>query len=179
MRLIDRVPSRAYPYKWISADVCDRPSLMAAVEGCTMLYNLGAEHLCAAAEPHRITRIVFTSTVAVYGASARELDNSSPLRPFNEYGRTKLQAEQVYREWALCAPDRSLTRPTVVFGPGNRGNVYTLLRKWCAGAPASLAMGAIASRSPTLRTLPTFYCMSWGSGPACTSTTTRTSLIRT
>jgi hypothetical protein len=44
MRLIDRVPSRAYPYKWISADVCDRPSLMAAVEGCTMLYNLAAEH---------------------------------------------------------------------------------------------------------------------------------------
>ena len=44
MRLIDRVPSRAYPYKWISADVCDRPSLMAAVEGCTMLYNRAAEH---------------------------------------------------------------------------------------------------------------------------------------
>jgi nucleoside-diphosphate-sugar epimerase len=71
----------------------------------------------------------------VYGAADRELDETAPLRPFNEYGRTKAQAEEVFRDWAARAPERSLVivRPTVVFGPGNRGNVYTLLAQIARG----------------------------------------------
>ena len=45
------------------------------------------------------------------------------INPFNEYGRTKALAEDVYREWRAKDPDsRSLiiVRPTVVFGEGNR-----------------------------------------------------------
>ena len=52
--------------------------------------------------------------------------------PFNEYGRSKLAAEAVYREWQAERPEqRSLVilRPTVVFGERNRGNVYNLLRQ--------------------------------------------------
>jgi nucleoside-diphosphate-sugar epimerase len=155
IRVIDLEPSRAYPDLWRRADVRDLPALSDAVAGCTTLYHLaaehrddvrpatlyhdvnvgGAHHVCAAAEAHGIDRIVFTSTVAVYGDADRELDETAPLRPFNEYGRTKAQAEEVFRDWAARAPERSLVivRPTVVFGPGNRGNVYTLLAQIARG----------------------------------------------
>lgn len=155
VRVIDHAPSRTYPDLWQSADVRDLPALSAAVAGCTTLYHLaaqhrddvrpaklyhdvnvtGAEHVSAAAEAHGIRRIIFTSTVAVYGAAASELDETAPTYPFNEYGRTKLKAELVLRDWAVRGSDRSLTivRPTVVFGPGNRGNVYALLTQIARG----------------------------------------------
>ena len=163
IRLIDLEPSRAYADRWQRADVRDLPGLSDAVAGCTTLYHLaaehrddvrpatlyhdvnvkGAQHVCAAAEAHRIDRIVFTSTVAVYGAADQELDETAPLRPFNEYGRTKLKAEQVFRQWAARAPERSLVivRPTVVFGPGNRGNVYTLLAQIARGRAIVIGNG--------------------------------------
>jgi GlcNAc-P-P-Und epimerase len=163
VRIIDRAPSEAYPEAWIEADVRDREALTPAVAGCTTLYNLaaehrddvqpaslyyqtnvtGAEHVCAAAEAHGIERIIFTSTVAVYGASERQIDESAPLRPFNDYGRTKLQAERVFCAWAAHGRGRSLTivRPTVVFGPDNRGNVYTLLTQIARGRAVVVGNG--------------------------------------
>jgi nucleoside-diphosphate-sugar epimerase len=161
--IIDRAPSQAYPDAWIEADVRDREGLSRAVAGCTIIYNLaaehrddvqpaslyhetnvaGAEHVCATAEAHGIEGIIFTSTVAVYGASASELDEAAPLRSFNEYGRSKLQAEGVYRAWAARGSGRSLTivRPTVVFGPDNRGNVYTLLAQIARGRSVVIGDG--------------------------------------
>jgi GlcNAc-P-P-Und epimerase len=149
VRIIDRAPATAAPAEVVRADVRDRRALTEATAGCTMLYNLAAEHrddvrprsrydevnvdgaanTVAAAEAHGIERIVFASSVAIYGDAEHELDESTPPRPFNDYGRTKLEAEGVFRAWATGAPGRSLTivRPTVVFGPGNRGNVYELL----------------------------------------------------
>ena len=155
LRIIDRRRSETYPDLWVAADVRDRATLTAALAGCTTLYNLaaehrddvqpaslyhqtnvvGAEHVCDAADAHGIERIVFTSTAAVYGTPTGEVDESAPLRPFNDYGRTKLEAEQVFRAWAARRSGRSLTivRPTVVFGPDNRGNVYTLLSQVARG----------------------------------------------
>jgi nucleoside-diphosphate-sugar epimerase len=155
VRIIDRAPSRAYPDAWIEADVRDRAALLQACRGCDVLYNLaaehrddvrplelyhqvnvgGAEHTCQVAEELGIERLIFTSTVAVYGMQEGEADETAATRPFNEYGRTKLEAEQVFRAWAERGTGRSLTivRPTVVFGPDNRGNVYTLLEQIARG----------------------------------------------
>ncbi|MFV0460113.1 MAG: NAD-dependent epimerase/dehydratase family protein [Actinomycetales bacterium] len=78
-----------------------------------------------------IDRIVFTSSVAIYGLDVGRPSESSPAHPFNEYGRTKLAAERVLSEWAGQDPGRSLfiVRPCVVFGERNRGNVYSLARQ--------------------------------------------------
>jgi GlcNAc-P-P-Und epimerase len=82
-----------------------------------------------------IQKIVFTSSVAVYGFHSEPVDETGPFTPFNEYGKTKLEAEGIYRAWAREDPARTLVvvRPTVVFGEGNRGNVYTLLNQIAAG----------------------------------------------
>lgn len=88
-----------------------------------------------AAKKSGVRKIIFTSSVAVYGFTQHDTDESGEFRPFNEYGRTKLEAEAVYQEWVRKSPDRSLTiiRPTVVFGEGNRGNVYNLLNQIASG----------------------------------------------
>jgi nucleoside-diphosphate-sugar epimerase len=91
----------------------------------------GTQNVVRAAEAAGVKRIVFTSTVAVYGLDQGVAAESTPTNPFNDYGRSKLEAEAVLIRWAEAAPDRSLVivRPTVVFGEGNRGNVYTLIHQ--------------------------------------------------
>ena len=92
----------------------------------------GAVNICAAAKKHEIKKIIFISSVAIYGfAPANTAENGEP-NYFNDYGRTKYLAEQVYKKWQSENPkNRTLIiiRPTVVFGEGNRGNVFNLLEK--------------------------------------------------
>ena len=76
-----------------------------------------------------IERLIFTSSAAVYDMGAPDTAEEWPATPFNAYGRTKLGAEQVRPAWQAEAPERRslvIVRPTVVFGEGNRGNVYDL-----------------------------------------------------
>ena len=92
----------------------------------------GAKNVCEAASKHGVNKIIFTSTVAIYGFAPVNTDESGECNYFNDYGRTKYMAEQIYKAWQLEDPiNRSvvIVRPTVIFGEGNRGNVYNLLRQ--------------------------------------------------
>lgn len=92
----------------------------------------GAKNTCIAAENFGINKIIFISSVAVYGFAPANTDESGEPNYFNDYGRTKYLAENVYKEWFDKDPNsRSLIiiRPTVIFGEGNRGNVYNLLNQ--------------------------------------------------
>ena len=104
----------------------------------------GARVLCDICEKKGINKIIFTSSVAVYGFAPSGTDENGVINPFNEYGRTKVLAENVYREWQEKDPEnRSLiiVRPTVVFGEGNRGNVFNLLKQINSGAFAMIGDG--------------------------------------
>jgi nucleoside-diphosphate-sugar epimerase len=104
----------------------------------------GARVLCDVCEQKGINKIIFTSSVAVYGFAPLGTGEKGAVNPFNEYGRTKALAEDVYREWREKDPEnRSLiiVRPTVVFGEGNRGNVYNLLNQINSGAFAMIGNG--------------------------------------
>lgn len=92
----------------------------------------GMRNVCAAASQCGINRIIFTSSVAVYGFTEGITDENGAIDPFSEYGKTKYAAEQILQAWAAEDPTvRSVTivRPTVVFGPGNRGNVFNLFQQ--------------------------------------------------
>jgi nucleoside-diphosphate-sugar epimerase len=83
--------------------------------------------------------------VAVYGFAPIGTDESGLISPFNDYGRTKYEAEQVFKAWQDEAPYvRTLViiRPTVVFGEQNRGNVYNLLRQISLGRFVMVGDGA-------------------------------------
>tara|TARA_Y100000768_G_scaffold388601_1_gene385517 strand:- start:9743 stop:10705 length:963 start_codon:yes stop_codon:yes gene_type:complete len=93
---------------------------------------LGATNVCNAARKYDINRIIFTSSVAVYGFAKPNTDENGEINYFNDYGRTKFLAEEIYREWfEEDSENRTLIiiRPTVVFGEENRGNVYNLLNQ--------------------------------------------------
>mgnify|MGYP002854904643 CR=1 FL=1 len=88
----------------------------------------GAENVTAFAEKYGIKKMVFTSSIAPYGA-AEELKREETLpTPNTAYGISKLVAEKIHLAWQKGAPDRQLTivRPGVVFGKGENGNFSRL-----------------------------------------------------
>jgi nucleoside-diphosphate-sugar epimerase len=154
--IVDKVVSQDFPQKTVVADVRSLNSLQAALKDYSILINLAAEHrddvhplslydevnvngarnLCTVARQKNINTIIFTSSVAVYGFAPLGTDEMGAINPFNDYGRTKYEAEQVYKAWqAEDSLIRTLViiRPTVVFGEQNRGNVYNLLRQIASG----------------------------------------------
>ena len=83
-----------------------------------------------------VKHLIFTSSVAIYGLDKENPDESHSEDPFNHYGKSKWQAEQVIKEWFENDPKgKSVTiiRPTVIFGEKNRGNVYNLLSQIASG----------------------------------------------
>ena len=151
--IIDLKMSNQFPEKCKIADVRDLDTLRKTITG-DVVVNLAAVHrddvrdkieyqrtnVCGAENIARvctekgIDKIVFTSSVAVYGFAEPGTDETGPINPFNEYGRTKFEAEETLRKWQTNA-DNSLiiVRPTVIFGEGNRGNVYNLLKQIASG----------------------------------------------
>ncbi|MDA9040160.1 NAD-dependent epimerase/dehydratase family protein [Gammaproteobacteria bacterium] len=92
----------------------------------------GAINICKCAEKYDIKKIIFTSSVAIYGLAPKNTLEDGEPNYINDYGRTKYEAEQIYKAWQAKDPEnRSLViiRPTVIFGEGNRGNVYNLLNQ--------------------------------------------------
>jgi len=164
LRIVDKVMSRDFPALTTLADVRDLARLSDAVVDGSVLIHLaaehrddvrplslydevnvqGARHIVRVAEQKGVSRIVFTSTVAVYGFAERGADESAPIRPFNAYGRTKAAAETILRDWQVAAPDERtlcIIRPTVVFGERNRGNVYNLFRQIASGRFVMIGAG--------------------------------------
>lgn len=95
----------------------------------------GMEVTLKAMEKNGIKRIVFFSSVAVYGLNKKNPNEDHPKDPFNHYGKSKWQAEQVLQKWHESHPDWNINiiRPTVIFGERNRGNVYNLLKQIASG----------------------------------------------
>jgi len=147
--IFDKAMSSKYPEYTVIGDVRDKNVLIKATASHDIIYQLAAEHaddvrpislyhdvnvggaknLIAAANNAGVNNIIFTSSNAVYPLNIIMPDEESEVAPFNKYGQSKLEAEKVFKEWALGDNDRSLIiiRPVVIFGEENRGNVYNLL----------------------------------------------------
>lgn len=89
----------------------------------------GTRNVLKVMDEKGVSKILFTSSVAVYGLNKVNPTEDSPTDPFNDYGKSKLMAEEVLRDWYANDISKTLIiiRPTVVFGPNNKGNVYNLL----------------------------------------------------
>lgn len=164
VQITDKIQSKAYPDLVKLADVRSIEQLKESIDNQSVIVNLAAEHrddvrplclydevnvkgaknICAVASEKKVKTIVFTSTVAVYGFAPIGTDESGKISPFNDYGRTKYEAEQVFKDWQVEAPtERTLViiRPTVVFGEQNRGNVYNLLKQIASGRFVMIGSG--------------------------------------
>ena len=151
--IIDLKMSNQFPEKCKIADVRDAETLRRTITG-DIVVNVaavhrddvrdkseyqrtnvdGAENIAIVCEEKGIDKIVFTSTVAVYGFAEPGTDESGVINPFNEYGRTKFDAEEKLRSWQKQGENSLIiVRPTVIFGEGNRGNVFNLLNQIASG----------------------------------------------
>lgn len=95
----------------------------------------GMENTLMAMERNKSKRLIFFSSVAIYGLNKVNPAETYPSDPFNHYGKSKWQAEQVLQRWHEIHPDWQIdiVRPTVIFGERNRGNVYNLLHQISRG----------------------------------------------
>ena len=91
----------------------------------------GTRVLADSMERHGVRDVCFISSVAVYGDAAAPIDERSTPIPNNHYGASKLAAENVLRDWAEIDTTRRVLviRPTVIFGPNNYANMYSLIRQ--------------------------------------------------
>lgn len=156
VRILDKTSSSFFPQLNSMCDVRSPKNLHESVSEHAVIINLAAEHrddvspkslyddvnvggaknICSVARCKNVETIIFTSTVAIYGFAPLGTDESGIIAPFNDYGRTKWEAEQVYKDWQAEDPkNRTLVilRPTVVFGERNRGNVFNLLKQISSG----------------------------------------------
>jgi nucleoside-diphosphate-sugar epimerase len=154
--ILDKEMSASYPKEVALTDIRDIAALEKNIVDGSVLINLAAEHrddvfplslyddvnvqgtknICLVANKKNIQTIIFTSSVAVYGFAPLGTNESGKIAPFNDYGRTKWEAEQVYKAWQAEDPENRtlvIVRPTVVFGERNRGNVFNLLRQIASG----------------------------------------------
>jgi len=155
VKIYDKTISQKYPDLMIQADVRDQKALIEASKNIDVIYNLAAEHaddvtplslyadvnisgaknVVIAAEKNDIKKIIFTSSVAIYGLNRGTPNETMTAQPFNEYGRTKYEAEKVLLQWIEKDENKTLVmlRPSVIFGERNRGNVYNLIKQIASG----------------------------------------------
>ena len=88
----------------------------------------GAENVTAFAEKYGIRKILFTSSIAPYGASEDLKTEETLPTPNTPYGISKLVAEKIHQIWQARDPARELTivRPGIVYGKGEHGNMTRL-----------------------------------------------------
>ena len=136
-------------------DIRDRDAVLGVMRGCDAVLNLAAAHhdwgiekatyydvnefgsgvLCDAMTELGIVNACFYSSVAIYGDAPEPRFEDTAPKPNNWYGASKLTGEGVYRRWVDAKSGRTclVIRPTVVIGPRNYANMYSLIRQIDSG----------------------------------------------
>ncbi len=139
--------------EWVEGDILDRDSLRRALAGCTEVFHLaayarnwakdpstfsrlnveGTRNVFRAAAEAGVRRIVYTSTVVVFGPTPRgvvaneETPRSTP-RFLTEYEETKSVAETEALDLARRGVPIVAVHPTRVYGPGKRSGTSSEAR---------------------------------------------------
>jgi nucleoside-diphosphate-sugar epimerase len=147
-----RIPDYPSHASHVLGDVRNLNEFSKAAQGCSMIIHLaamhhdfgidesayfdtnvgGAKNLIKVAQLHQIHKVINFSSVAVYGNKGNPgpTDESTEPSPTNAYGKSKLEAEGILRNWAISDLKNRLVqvRSTVVFGPHNLANVLNLIK---------------------------------------------------
>lgn len=132
-------------------DILNKTDVRTALRGANCVINLAAKHgdsgisrreyfetnetgsrrLLDCVSEAGIEKYIFFSSVAVYGDRSEKCDENSATRPTSYYGASKLAAEKITHQWSQENSRNSVViiRPTLVFGPGNTANMYSLIRQ--------------------------------------------------
>jgi nucleoside-diphosphate-sugar epimerase len=91
----------------------------------------GAENINIFGEKLGIKNIFFTSSIAPYGRSLHQVDESSMLYPETPYGVSKALAEKIHQNWLNKDSSTNrliICRPSVIYGPKDPGNILRMIK---------------------------------------------------
>ncbi len=111
----DKVQSPFYPEDTTIGNILDKDALNKALYGVETIVLLAAEHkddvspvsmyydvnvegtrnVLEAMDKNNVRKIIFTSSVAIYGLNKDNPNESNNADPFNQYGKNKWKAEKV------------------------------------------------------------------------------------
>jgi nucleoside-diphosphate-sugar epimerase len=158
LRLLDVVPPppewQAPDVEVCRTDMRDAAGVRAAMRGVDVVYHLaagqrmkpqfagmdedeiramnvaGVANVLAAAADEGVRKVVVVSSSGVYGIPTTiPVREDHPQRPLGAYGRSKIEAETLCREYAARGGDVTMLRPMSLFGPHMSG-VFVLLFDW-------------------------------------------------
>jgi GlcNAc-P-P-Und epimerase len=143
-------------HQYIQGDIRNVEDVRNAMKGCDIIVHLaaiwddfsvddsfyfdtnvnGSRVLIEVSKELGIKKFINYSSASVYGEyDFACVENKTPYVPVNAYGKSKLEAEGLFEEWAKRDSNVSIVhlRPSVVFGENNYGNIYRLINQISSG----------------------------------------------
>ena len=124
------------PVRMVKGDILDYKVLQEAMAGCQIVFHCafgntgneqldrrineeGTHNILLAATENHVKRVVYISSVAVYGHTPpQEVDEKTPTVYSGwSYGDSKLNAEKICEEYMAKGLEVVIARPTIVYGP--------------------------------------------------------------
>jgi nucleoside-diphosphate-sugar epimerase len=147
--------------EFVAGDVRDPTAIRAACEGIDVVFHNvaqvplakdrelfdavnvgGTANVLVAARDARVSKVVHTSSSAVFGIPEHNpVTEASPCRPLEAYGRAKLRAELLCHDAMAAGLDVSIIRPRTVLGHGRLGVMALLFEFVADGAPVFVLGG--------------------------------------
>ncbi len=90
----------------------------------------GTRNLLEAARAEGVSKVVYTSSSAVFGApKSNPVTEETLPEPAEAYGRAKFEAERICHEYVANGLDVSIIRPRTILGHGRLG-IFQILFEW-------------------------------------------------
>lgn len=91
--------------------------------------EIGTRVLLDFIKSNQIMKLIYFSTVSVFGHPHKRTDEDGCFNPDHPYGGSKLAGELLCTDWHKQDPMHELVvlRPTVIYGPNNFANMYKLI----------------------------------------------------
>lgn len=151
IRNFDLIPADDHPagVEYFNGDIRNPAAVRAACEGIDVIVHAvaqqplskdpalmrsvnieGTRNLLAAAEAAKVGKTIFMSSTSIFGIPDElPIRRSTVARPVEPYGRTKVAAEAVCREYIARGLDVTLVRPRTILGHGRLG-IFQMLFEW-------------------------------------------------
>ncbi|PFA66931.1 NAD-dependent epimerase [Bacillus sp. AFS015802] len=86
------------------------------------------------AKSEGVKQFIFLSSMSVYGIESGVINRKSPLNPKSNYGKSKLEAEELIKPLENEKFKVAIVRPPMIYGKGCKGN-YVRLAKFALITP--------------------------------------------
>ncbi len=146
---INDADDRPVNVEFLQGDIRDYAAIRAACEGIDVVHHnvaqvplakdrhlfesvnvQGTENLLKAALDAGCHKVIYTSSSAVYGIPERNPVTETMIpQPREDYGRAKLEGEQLCQRFAGQGLDVSIIRPRTIIGHGRLG-IFQILFEW-------------------------------------------------